>query len=294
MKFAFVFFFAITWVMSIVAVPDVEAKQLAPEEAPYVLLHREAVSCFRSSFASSSPSVCNHESEQFWFDIHSKCPPSMYPTPPIEIDGDSLDRLMALHHDGNAYVSVLFYASCVLTRYGIHSLPSILMVNQTSKARYHGRKDLTSLIEFYEESTGLKPVQYVSEPEPTTSVDATDGNMITWLRKGTSISEVFKGDPFLVLSLLFVCLQAAILVFPMAEQRLKALWASYVPNLNLERFGEVSQVFRRAVHMVDVRRLWLKLTLVKTRSFHERAKNARAWASSLASVSLGQTSSNQS
>ncbi|CAN7113015.1 unnamed protein product [Brassica rapa subsp. narinosa] len=293
---------------------------------PFLLLI--AVSCFRSSFASSSPSVCNHESEQFWFDIHSKCPPSMYPTPPIEIDGDSLDRLMALHHDGNAYVSVLFYASwcpfsralrskfdtlssmfpqihhlaldhsqalpSVFSRYGIHSLPSILMVNQTSKARYHGRKDLTSLIEFYEESTGLKPVQYVSEPEPTTSVDATDGNMITWLRKGTSISEVFKGDPFLVLSLLFVCLQAAILVFPMAEQRLKALWASYVPNLNLERFGEVSQVFRRAVHMVDVRRLWLKLTLVKTRSFHERAKNARAWASSLASVSLGQTSSNQS
>ena len=142
--------------------------------------------------------------------------------------------------------------------------------------------------------SGLKPVQYVSEPEPTTSLDATDGSLITWLRKGTSISEIFKGDPFLVLSLVFVCLQVAILVFPMAEQRLKALWASYVPNLNLERFGEVSQVFRRALHMVDVRRLWLKLTLVKTRSFHERAKNAQAWASSLASVSLGQTSSNQS
>lgn len=30
--------------MSIVAVPDVEAKQLAPEEAPYVLLHREGSS----------------------------------------------------------------------------------------------------------------------------------------------------------------------------------------------------------------------------------------------------------
>lgn len=30
--------------MSIVAVPDVEAKQLASEEAPYVLLHREGSS----------------------------------------------------------------------------------------------------------------------------------------------------------------------------------------------------------------------------------------------------------
>ncbi|KAJ4873699.1 5'-adenylylsulfate reductase-like 5 [Raphanus sativus] len=295
---------------------------------PFLLLIIAVSSCFPSGFASSSPSVCNHEFELFRFDLDSKCPPSMYPTPPIEVDGDSLDRLMALNHDGNAYVSVLFYASwcpfsralrpkfdmlssmfpqiqhlavehsqalpSVFSRYGIHSLPSILMVNQSSKARYHGRKDLTSLIEFYEESTGLKPVQYVAEAEATTSLDARDGNLITWLRKGTSISEVYKQDPFLVLSLLFICVQIAIHVFPMAEPRLKALWASYVPNLNLERFGEVSQVFSRAIHMVDVRRLWLKLTLVKTRSFHERAKNARAWASSLASVSLGQTSSNQS
>ncbi|KAL0858129.1 hypothetical protein Bca101_063283 [Brassica carinata] len=44
MKFAFVFFLAITSVMSIVAVPDAEAKQLATEEAPYVLLHREGSS----------------------------------------------------------------------------------------------------------------------------------------------------------------------------------------------------------------------------------------------------------
>ncbi|KAF3610680.1 hypothetical protein DY000_02051548, partial [Brassica cretica] len=182
----------------------------------------------------------------------------------------------------------------VFSRYGIRSLPSILIVNQTSKARYHGQKDLTSLIEFYEESTGLKPVQYVAEAEPTTSLDATNGNLITWLRKGTSISEIFRQDPFLVLSLLFICLQIAILVFLIAESRMKALWASYVSSLNLERFGEISQLFSRALHMVDVRRLWLKLRLVKTRNFHERAKNAQAWASSLASVSLGQTSSDHS
>ncbi|VVA96382.1 unnamed protein product [Arabis nemorensis] len=292
---------------------------------PILFLCAIAVSSFPSGFASFS--VCNYEFELFQFDIDAKCPPSLYPTPPIELDGDSLDRLMALNH-GNAYMSVLFYASwcpfsramrpkfdmlssmfpqiqhlavehsqalpSVFSRYGIHSLPSILMVNQTLKVRYHGRKDLTSLIEFYEESTGLQPVQYVAEAEPTTSLDATDGNLITWLRNGTSISQIFKRDPFLVLSLLFICLQVAILVFPIAELRMKALWASYVPNLNLGRFGEISQMFSRALHMVDVRRLWLKLRLVKTRNFRERAKNAQAWASSLASVSLGQTSSDQS
>ncbi|CAH8386190.1 unnamed protein product [Eruca vesicaria subsp. sativa] len=276
----------------------------------------------------ASPSVCNHEFELFLFDLDSKCPASLYPSPPIKVDGESLDRLMSLKRDGNVYVSLLFYASwcpfsravrpkfdmlssmfpqiqhfaveysqalpSVFSRYGIHSLPSILIVNQTSKTRYHGQKDLTSLIEFYEESTGLKPVQYVTEAEPTTSLDATNGNLITWLRNGTSISEIFRQDPFLVLSLLFICLQMAILVFPIAESRMKALWASYVSTLNLERFGEISQLFSRALHMVDVRRLWLKLGLVKTRNFHERAMNAQAWASSLASVSLGQTSADQS
>ncbi|CAF2103393.1 BnaA05g37170D [Brassica napus] len=286
---------------------------------------------FPSVLASSSPvefSVCNHEFELFRFDLDSKCPSSLHPAPPFQVDGETLDRLMGLNYDANGYMSVLFYASwcpfsravrpkfdmlssmfpqiqhlavehsqalpSVFSRYGIHSLPSILIVNQTSKARYHGQKHLTSLIEFYEESTGLKPVQYVAEAEPTTSLDATNGNLITWLRKGTSISEIFRQDPFLVLSLLYICLQMAILVFPIAESRMKALWASYVSNLNLERFGEISQLFSRALHMVDVRRLWLKLRLVKTRNFHERAMNAQAWASSLASVSLGQTSSDQS
>lgn len=143
--------------------------------------------------------------------------------------------------------------------------------------------------------SGLQPVQYVAEAEPTTSLDAADGNLITRLRSGTCIGEVFRRDPFLVLSLLFICLQMAILVFPIAQSRVRALWASYVPNhLNLGRFGEISQMFSRVLHMVDVRRLWLKLRLVKTRNFHERAKNAQAWASSLASVSLGQTSADQS
>ncbi|KAF8054046.1 hypothetical protein N665_1354s0007 [Sinapis alba] len=297
---------------------------------PILLLCMIAASCFPSGFASSPVdfTVCNHEFERFRFDLRSQSPLSLHPSPPIEVDGDSLDRLMALNHDGNDYVSVLFYASwcpfsravrskfdllsfmfpqiqhlavehsqalpSVFSRYGIHSLPSILMINQTLKARYNGRKDLTSLIEFYEESTGLKPVQYVAEGEPATTLDAADDNLITWLRNGISVSEMFNRDPFLVLSLLFICLQLAILAFPIAESRMKALWASYVPNLNLERFGEVSQVFSRALHMVDVRRLWLRLRLVKTRNFHERAKNAQAWASSLASVSLGQTSSDQS
>jgi hypothetical protein len=253
----------------------------------------------------------------FRFGIEKKCPLSLYPTPPLEVDGDLLDRLMMDENHGNAYTSILFYATrcpfsrvvrpkfdvlssmfphiahliveqsqalpSVFSRYGIHSLPSILIVNQTLKLRYYGQKDLASLIQFYEETTGHKPVQYVDEGEPT-SLD-TDGNLITWLRNGSSITEITEREPYLVLALMFLSLKLAILIFPFLGSRLRMLWASYAPHLSLGILGETSQLFGRALHMIDVRRLWMKLRLTKTRNFQERAKNA------LASVSLGKSTS---
>nr|AAM60945.1 contains similarity to protein disulfide isomerase-related protein [Arabidopsis thaliana] len=273
-----------------------------------------AGSCLPSGFAYVD--VCNHEFEVFRSVIEQKCPRSLYPSPPIEVDGDLLDKLMDANH-GNAYISILFYTSrcpfsravrpkfdvlssmfphithliveqsqalpSVFSRYGIHSLPSILMVNQTMKMRYHGPKDLASLIQFYKETTGLKPVQYMDEGEPT-SLD-TDGNLITWLHNGSSIREIAEREPYMLLALMFLSLKLAILIFPIMGSRLKTLWALYVPHLSLGILGETSQLFGRALHMIDVRRLWIKLRLTKTRNFQERAKNA------LASVSLGKSSS---
>ncbi|VVB15026.1 unnamed protein product [Arabis nemorensis] len=268
--------------------------------------------------ASSLPDfdVCDHEFHVLRSGIEKKCPRSLHPKPPIEVDGDLLDRLMNANH-GNAYTSILFYASwcpfsravrpkfeilsslfpqikhlileqsqalpSVFSRYGIRSLPSILMVNETLKMRFHGQKDLASLIQFYQETTGLKPIQYVDEDEPT-SLD-TDGNLITWLHNGSSIREIAEREPYLVLALMFLSLKLAILIFPVMGSRLKTLWASYVPHLSLGILGETSQLFGRALHMIDVRRLWMKLRLTKTRNFQERAKNA------LASVSLGKSTS---
>ncbi|CAA7061416.1 unnamed protein product [Microthlaspi erraticum] len=283
-----------------------------------ILLCTIAGSCLPSGSASSlrDVDVCDHEINVFRFGIEKKCPLSLYPTPPIEVDGDLLDRLMDANH-GNAYTSILFYSSrcpfsraihpkfdvlssmfphighliveqsqalpSVFSRYGIHSLPSILIVNQTLKLRYYGQKDLASLIQFYEETTGHKPVQYVDEGEPT-SLD-TDGNLITWLRNGSSITEITEREPYLVLALMFLSLKLAILIFPFLGSRLRMLWASYAPHLSLGILGETSQLFGRALHMIDVRRLWMKLRLTKTRNFQERAKNA------LASVSLGKSTS---
>ncbi|KAJ0261139.1 5'-adenylylsulfate reductase-like 7 [Hirschfeldia incana] len=279
-----------------------------------LLLCAISASSLRPGLASSVD-VCDHhdEFEVFRFGIERKCPPFMYSRPPLEVDGDLLDRFMDAHNHGNAYTSILFYSSrCpfsssvrpkfealssmfphighlvveqsqALPSYGIHSLPSILMENQTLRMRYIGPKDLASLIQFYQQTTGLKPVQFVDEAEPT-SLD-TDGNLITWLHNGSSLREIAERDPYLVLALMFLSLKLAILIFPIVEARLKTLWAAHVPQLSLGILGETSQLFGRALHMIDVRRLWIKQRLTKTRDFQERAKNA------LASVSLGKSTS---
>ncbi|XP_010549679.1 PREDICTED: 5'-adenylylsulfate reductase-like 7 [Tarenaya hassleriana] len=288
-----------------------------------LLLCAAAVSSLR--FASSSPElgVCQPEFVVFRCGLEAKCPRSLYPNPPLEVDGDTLDRIMDAKH-GNGYTAVLFYASwcpfsrairpkfdalasmfpqiqhmvlehslalpSVFSRYGVHSLPSILMVKQTSKVRHRGKKDLASLVQFYKKTTGLHPIQYVAEGEQT-SLDS-DSGMIAWLSSsGSSRREIVAREPYLVLAMLFLLLKLAIMVTPRVLLRMKALWASHVPRLNLGMMGDnTCQLFGRALHMIDVRRIWMRLRLTKTRNFHERAQ---VWASSLASVSLGKSSSSQ-
>ncbi|KAH7571701.1 hypothetical protein JRO89_XS04G0121500 [Xanthoceras sorbifolium] len=240
------------------------------------------------------------------------------------VDGSSLDRALT-SKQRNGYTSVLFYASwcpfsrrvlptfellssmfpqmdhfaieqsaalpSLFSRYGIHSLPSILLVNQTSRLRYRGPKDLCALVQFYEETTGLRPVEYFAKDESMGLVDS--DKVITQTSIGSSLREMIRREPYLVFAVLFLCLRMLIFIFPEVISCLKAFWASYVPHLNLEIFGETSQLFGRALHMIDVRRVWTKLRLCKTRNFHEGAKNARVWASSLASVSLGESSSSR-
>ncbi|KAJ4823854.1 hypothetical protein Tsubulata_018146 [Turnera subulata] len=177
----------------------------------------------------------------------------------------------------------------IFSMYGIHSLPSILLVNETSKVRYHGPKTLQSLVQFYKENTGLEPVQYLAEAEPTSLESGKKSIMQRW--DAFSLEQMLKEEPYLVLATFFLSLRMLILAYPKILSHLKAFYNSYVPRLNLEIFGETSQLFGRVLHMIDVRRIWTKLRLCKARNFHEGAKNCRVWASSLASVSLGESAS---
>lgn len=108
---------------------------------------------------------------------------------------------------------------------------------------------------------------------------------------GLSLKEASRREPYLVFSLMFICLRILLFVFPKILLRLRAFWVSCIPNLNMQIFGETSQVIGRVLQVIDVRRIWTKLGLCKTRIFHERARSARVLASSLASVSLGESSS---
>ncbi|PON32519.1 DnaJ-like [Parasponia andersonii] len=275
--------------------------------------------------ASSSAPLCALDSDSFLHRLQSQCPLSISPNLPIQVTGSFLDRTLT-SKQRIGYTSVLFYASwcpfsrgvypkfealssmfpqiehlaieqssampSVLSRYGIHSLPSLLLVNHTSRMRYHGPKDLSSLVQFYEKTTGLESVLYFEEEQPT-NLESREKPIIQSMN-GSALKEISKREPYLVFSVLFLCFRVLLSIFPRVLSRFKAFWVSSVPHLNLGIIRETSQIMGRVSHMIDVSRFWIKLRQCKTRNLREGARNARVWASSLASVSLGESSSARS
>lgn len=132
-------------------------------------------------------------------------------------------------------------------------------------------------------------INIVEQPSSMTSDENLTMNQI-----GLSLKETWSRDPYLLFSVLFLCFRLLLFVFPKIVSRLRAFWVSCVPHLNLQIFGETSQVMGRVLQVIDVRRIWNRLRLCKIRIFQERARSARVWASSLASVSLGESSSARS
>lgn len=151
----------------------------------------------------------------------------------------------------------------------------------------HGIKCLCTWLSF----PGFEPIQYFDKDQPVGSESRKTS--IFQLMNSMPFKEISKKEPYLVFAILFLCFRVLLSIFPRVLSHLKAFCFSYVPHFNLGIFGETSQIMGRVCHMIDVRRVWTKLRLCKTRNFHEGAKNARVWAS-LASVSLGESSSARS
>ncbi|PKI34062.1 5'-adenylylsulfate reductase-like 5 isoform X2 [Punica granatum] len=276
---------------------------------PFLFLFMAAFSAVRC-VSSESPPLCPVESAPLLLPLQSQCPASISLNPHLQVDGDFLERVLSSKQQ-SGYTSVLFYASwcpfsqrliptydvlssmfpqidhlaveqsSAMPRYGIHSVPSIMLVSETLRVRYHGPKNFVSLVKFYERVTGLKPVQDIVDDEPMSPNRLAPKDML-------------EREPYLVFSILFICLRVLLMRLPGTLSWMKSFWVSYVPHFNLGILGETSQISSRVLHTIDVRRFWTKLRHCKTQNFHGGTKNARAWASSFASVSLGEPSSARS
>lgn len=135
---------------------------------------------------------------------------------------------------------------------------------------------------------GFEPVQYFVLDQPSSL--GSEKSPLLW---NASPREILIREPYLVFSLLFLCLKAFLYFFPGVVSHVIAFWVSYGWHLNLGLVGEISQLLERVLHVVNLKRVWSKIRLCKVRNFHNGAKNARVWASSLASVSLGESSSSR-
>ncbi|XP_058722682.1 5'-adenylylsulfate reductase-like 5 [Vicia villosa] len=292
--------------------------------ASLLFLSITVFSILQSASASSSSNACIPVPDSFLYNLQSQCPIYVQSNPPLQVDGNFIEEVLSGKKNTES-VSILFYASwCPFSRrmlpkfetlssmfpqiehfvleqssalpslyskYGIHSLPSILLVNQTSKLRYRGPNDFLSLLEFYERNTRFEASSNNAIGQPSSMMMTGDENSSLKSLMGLSLKEASRREPYLVFSLMFICLRILLFVFPKILLRLRAFWVSCIPNLNMQIFGETSQVIGRVLQVIDVRRIWTKLGLCKTRIFHERARSARVLASSLASVSLGESSS---
>lgn len=139
--------------------------------------------------------------------------------------------------------------------------------------------------------SGLEPVFYIDEEQPI-SLESSEKSILQSMNgSALKVREISKKEPYLVFSILFLCFRVFLSIFPRVLSQLKAFWVSYVPHLNLGIIRETSQIIGRVSHMIDVSSFWTKLRQCKTRNLREGARNARVWASSLASVSLGESSS---
>ncbi|KAI7745022.1 hypothetical protein M8C21_006676 [Ambrosia artemisiifolia] len=267
-----------------------------------------------SSSPSSFPSICYPQINPFLLDLQLQCPNDIVSSSPIEMDGESLDNLLSSSKT-NTYTAILFYASwcpfskivqpkfdalalmypqikhvkveqssalpSLFSRHGIHSVPSIVITNKTVRVHFHGPKDLHSLLEFYKKTTGLKHAMNITEDD--VQQDSSENNPRA-LRS-------LKDEPYMVFSLLFVLLKALLYLCPNIVSNVIALWVTYIPRLNLAIFGESKQLLTHALHLFDVKSAFSKLKFSKSRNFHNGARSARVLASSLASVSLGESSS---
>ncbi|RRT59874.1 hypothetical protein B296_00044448 [Ensete ventricosum] len=136
--------------------------------------------------------------------------------------------------------------------------------------------------------TGLNPIMYLAIDQPGS------GNVESPVLEVESASELITKETCLTFGIIYIGLKIIICSFSVIYSRLKAFWVSHAWHLNLSVLRESSQLLEQMHHVVEVNGLWSNLRFCnKTSNFQKGADNARAWASSFTSVSLGESSSSR-
>jgi hypothetical protein len=127
---------------------------------------------------------------------------------------------------------------------------------------------------------GQEPVAYVGLRKWNTAQSTHHAKL--WNR---SICETVKSDPYLTFSIMFLCLRVFLFLFQKLFTVIKGFWTQYFTHINLGVLAKLTQLLECVPHAVDVRKFWSKWRLMVG------VRNAKVWASSLTSVSLGGQSS---
>ncbi|CAN8246827.1 unnamed protein product [Cochlearia groenlandica] len=172
-----------------------------------------------------------------------------------------------------------------LSKYRVHGFPTIFLMNSTMRVAYRGSRTLDSLVAFYSDVTGIKPLDETTVERNKLGhhvgkQNKTEGENcpISWARR-RSPENLLRQETYLALATLFLLLRLLHLIFPALVAITKFTWRIVTQNM---RRGNLLE------HTVA---MYLKEPCMSS-NLQEGAMNARAWASkSLATVSIGDSSS---
>lgn len=166
----------------------------------------------------------------------------------------------------------------ILSRYGVHGFPTVVLLHSSMPVRYHGSRSISSLTAFYSNVTGIKPTSAdkTTKKKAIYLTNLTEHNLdqencpFSWAK---SPEKLLQQDTYLILASSFLTLRLLYLLLPKLIGCVISLWY-------------YSQVF-----LQQTKRGFRRLNPCKGANLKEGAMNAKAWASkSLASVSIGEPS----
>ncbi|KAM0041661.1 putative Thioredoxin domain, 5'-adenylylsulfate reductase-like protein [Helianthus debilis subsp. tardiflorus] len=184
----------------------------------------------------------------------------------------------------------------ILSKYGVHGFPTLIVLNSTTRVRYHGSRTLDSLVDFYTNVTGITPEsiddtslgETVHEHEKR-NMSGTESCPFSWARSPVNM---LQHETYLTLATIFVVLRLVYLSYPFIVTCARVSWRRRTLNIRFKSLWEHPLLYmNRAIQ------LFTSLTEPCKRSNLHGAMNAKAkaeWASkSLASVSFGEASTSR-